>query len=151
MVKVLNQLFAAFLPLVVFATYIYHGNTINVSTTLLATSMLNRVKKPISSLNKFYSRFLTTQVSVDRLNAFMAVSERQPGFIEDQTADRKTETALLIQGSFCYNLPKKKQKKVKVKCAPELPNKQEEDLAAAVKPKLFPLDELENKTRIVTD
>ena len=42
-ISIANALFSAFLGMVIFATYVYSGNVMNVSTTLLANMMIDRI------------------------------------------------------------------------------------------------------------
>ena len=45
--SIVNQMCNQLMPLAIFATYVYLGNTMSVSTTVLATMMINRIKGPI--------------------------------------------------------------------------------------------------------
>ena len=44
--------------LAIFATYVYLGNTMSVATTVLASMMINRIKRPINQITHFYSRWI---------------------------------------------------------------------------------------------
>lgn len=55
--SIVNQMCNQLMPLAIFATYVYLGNTMSVSSTVLATLMINRIKGPIQTLTNFYSRW----------------------------------------------------------------------------------------------
>ena len=53
-----DQLFNAFLGMAIFATYVYSGNVMSVSKTVLANMMINRIKGPINQISGFYERMV---------------------------------------------------------------------------------------------
>ena len=65
----------------IFATYVYSGNVMSVSTTVLASLMIQRIKGPFNRLNNFYSKMLDLQVSMTRVHEFLASEESQPNVI----------------------------------------------------------------------
>lgn len=63
-VSISNQLFNAFFPLAIFATYVYAGNVMTVSTTLLATKMVDWIKGPVNRMTNYYNAIIDIQVSL---------------------------------------------------------------------------------------
>ena len=56
--SIANALFSAFLGMVIFATYVYSGNVMSVSTTVLANMMIDRIKGPLNRVSGFYTKMV---------------------------------------------------------------------------------------------
>jgi len=59
--QVVGSLVDQLMPLAIFATYVWLGNTMSVSSTVLARLMINRVKQPVNKMINFYSRWIDVQ------------------------------------------------------------------------------------------
>ena len=90
----------------IFATYVYSGNVMSVSTTVLASLMIQRIKGPFNRLNNFYSKMLDLQVSMNRVHEFLASEESQPNVIFTQAsselAPERAPVALKIRGNYSF-------------------------------------------------
>ena len=77
-VNLANSMFNLLLSMSIFATYVYLGNTMSVSTTTLATIMINRIKGPINRLTNFYQSWLDNGLSLEKIHEFLCADETQP-------------------------------------------------------------------------
>lgn len=80
----------------------------SVSTTVLASLMINRIKGPVNSLTGFYQRWIDIQVSLARVHEFLSAEETQKNVLlrvkasDDQ--DDASKVALRIRGNFSFGL-----------------------------------------------
>ena len=90
----------------IFATYVYAGNTMSVSTTVLASLMINRIKRPIGRITRFYSSLVDIQVSLQKIHEFLAAEESQPNVFcraeNDDGEEKSNNTVVKIKGNFSF-------------------------------------------------
>ena len=89
--------------MVVFATYVYSGNVMKVSTTLLADLMFKRIQGPIGRISGFYISMLDAQVSLTRVHEFLSADESQPNVLYRDNLDAHAEaTVIKIRGNYTF-------------------------------------------------
>ena len=64
------------IPLVIFSTYVYLGNTMTIADTMLATMMFDRIKGPINRIPNIFNNTVEMNDSVDRLQEFLMSQDK---------------------------------------------------------------------------
>ena len=89
--------------MVVFGTFVYSGNVMKVSTTLLANLMIGRIMGPIGRISGFYMQMLASQVSLTRVHEFLSANESQPNVLYRENLDAHAEaTVIKIRGNYTF-------------------------------------------------
>jgi ABC-type bacteriocin/lantibiotic exporter with double-glycine peptidase domain len=75
--NIYSTLSTASMPIIVFATYIYSGNTMTLATVAMADMMIKKIRSPINTAINFYSNLTETQLSIDKIHEFLESEESQ--------------------------------------------------------------------------
>ena len=117
-----NTLFNALLGIVICATYVYSGNVMSVSTTVLAQVMISKIVGPINRISNFYETMLDVQVSLGRVHQYLTTNETQPNVVlkaskleekMENINDIKAPIAVSIKGNYSFGFGQSDNDEVK--------------------------------------
>ena len=97
------------LPIAVFSTYIFFGNSMTLSVAVASLILFGLVKDPMTELPFFFKSWLEMMVSNRRIQKFMLCDEVQPNI--HKKVDEAGMTALSVVGNFSWGFSEKKDKK----------------------------------------
>ena len=102
-----QELISNFLPLTVFSLYVYLGNEMTMSQTVLTSIMLNKVKDNLRHATHVYEMFKELIESMQKIHKYYASDEVQTNIVKS-LKDDKNDTALKVKGNFSWGFEKGK-------------------------------------------
>ena len=113
------------MPITVFGTYCYLGNTLTLSKMTLSWMMLDKIRGRIGHSQHLYRLYFHVCESMEKLWEFYCAPECQTGLIQRNSAEQvgEGETSLKIKGNFSWGVTPKLERADKDKIKEKLKKK----------------------------
>ena len=112
-----------FMPIAVFASYTYMGNSLTLSQMALTSIFLDRIRGRIHHVRHLYNQYFETMESMEKLWEFYCAPESQKGLVKKSDASAETENALEIRGNYSWGVTPKLDRADKDKIKEKLKKK----------------------------